>query len=179
MSAGRKIKTGSIHWCTPPKYVTPITEFFGKIELDPCSNSESIVNADMELSENGLEYDWTLAKTVFVNPPYGKNGETSIYDWLKKCFVSCSKNTEIIALIPVATNTKHWKDFVFSADVICFLNDTRLKFLINGNTENKGASMSCCLVYFGNRAHKFVLKFSHFGTCCRAFAKPPSERNGE
>ena len=167
MSAGRKIKTGSVHWCTPPKYVTPITEFFGSIELDPCSNSESIVNAKLELTEKGLDFDWTVVKTVFVNPPYGRNGETSIYDWLKKCFMSRS-NTEIIALIPVATNTKHWKDFVFKADVICFLFDTRLKFLINGNTENKGASMSCCLVYFGDRASEFVSKFSEYGVCCRA-----------
>jgi len=169
MSAGRKIKTGSIHWCTPPKYVIPITQFFGKIELDPCSNPESIVNANIELCTGGLEYDWRKVRTVFVNPPYGRNGETSIYDWLKKCFVSQSRQTEIIALIPVATNTKHWKDFVFKANVICFLADTRLKFLINGNTNNKGASMSCCLVYFGERTSDFVLEFSHYGTCCRAY----------
>ena len=169
MSAGRKIKTGSIHWCTPPKYTIPITEFFGKIELDPCSNSESIVNANVELIEGGLDYDWETASTVFVNPPYGRNGKTSIYDWLKKCFTSHSERCEIIALIPVATNTKHWKDFVFKADVICFLSDTRLKFLINGDTNNKGASMSCCLVYFGKRSTAFISKFSSYGVCCKAF----------
>jgi hypothetical protein len=163
MSAGRKVKTKSVHWCTPSKYVLPITEFFGDIELDPCSNKDSIVNATIELTEGGIEYDWSSAKTVFVNPPYGRNGTTSIYDWLKKCYLS---KTEVIALIPVATNTKHWKDFVFKSSVICFLNDTRLKFLIDGNTNNKGASMSCCLVYFGKRENDFIKKFSQYGFCC-------------
>jgi hypothetical protein len=164
MSAGRRVNTKSKDWCTPPKYVAPITAFFGGvIELDPCSNSESIVNAKIELCKGGLEYDWSTAKSVYVNPPYGRDGETTIYDWLKKCHIS---NTEIIALIPVATNTKHWKHFVFSSQVICFLGDTRLKFLIDGNTNNKGASMSCCLVYWGKNGKDFIHIFSDYGVCC-------------
>jgi len=111
----------------------------------------------------GLEYNWKQFKSIFVNPPYGRCGDTSIYHWLKKCYTA---NTEVIALIPVATNTKHWKDFVFKSSVICFLHDTRLKFLINGNTENKGASMSCCLVYFGQKKDEFILKFCDYGVCC-------------
>ena len=168
MSAGRRVNTKSKDWCTPPKYVEPITNFFGgSIELDPCSNSQSIVNAKIELTEGGLEYVWQGARTIFVNPPYGRDNKTTIYDWLKKCHKSYSLNTEIIALIPVATNTKHWKDFVFKSSVICFLGDTRLKFLINGDTNNKGASMSCCLVYWGQRTQEFIKKFSEFGVCCK------------
>jgi hypothetical protein len=164
MTAGRKVHTLSRDWCTPPKYTNPIRAFFsGKIALDPCSNGQSIVGAEINLTENGLEYDWNSAKTIFVNPPYGRNGETSIYDWLKKCHETNS--SEIVALIPVATNTKHWKEFVFKANVICFLADTRLKFLINGSTENKGASMSCCLVYWGPRKQDFIVTFSNYGSC--------------
>ena len=163
MTAGRKVNTSSQNWCTPPKYINPIRDFFGgKIDLDPCSNSESIVGAAVELSTGGLEYDWSMSKTVFVNPPYGRGVNSTIYDWLKKCHES---NTETVALIPVATNTKHWKDFVFKSNVICFLHDTRLKFLINGSTNNKGASMSCCIVYWGKRTDEFIDKFSNFGKC--------------
>lgn len=163
MTAGRKVNTSSQNWCTPPKYTIPIKEFFGgTIELDPCSNDESVVGAEISLTTGGLEYDWGKAKTVYVNPPYGRGIGSTIYDWLKKCNNS---NTEVIALIPVATNTKHWKEFVFKADVICFLYDTRLKFLINGNTNNKGASMSCCLVYWGKHKKEFIDKFSNYGAC--------------
>lgn len=167
MTAGRKVNTSSVHWNTPPKYVIPITEFLNGIDLDPCSNTSSIVNAKTELSSNGLEYDWTNYRSIFVNPPYGKYGNTSIYDWIEKGYIANkSVNNDIIYLIPVATNTKHWKNFVFNSDVICFLSDTRLKFLMNGTTDNKGASMACCLVYFGSRADEFINKFSEFGNCC-------------
>lgn len=169
MSAGRRVNTKSQDWCTPPKYVEPITDFFGGIiELDPCSNTQSIVNAKTELTIGGLDYDWGKFKSVFVNPPYGRSGKTTIYDWLKKCHYSYSSHTEVIALVPVATNTKHWKDFVFNSSVICFLGDTRLKFLIDGDTNNKGASMSCCLIYWGEREAEFIRKFSEFGVCCKS-----------
>jgi len=159
MTAGRRVNTKSIHWCTPPKFVEPITEFMGHIDLDPCSNKESIVKAATELTDSGLDYDWNQHATIFVNPPYGKG----IYSWLKKC---SEVNSEVIALIPVATNTRHWKDFIFNSEVICFISDTRLKFMIDGTTDNKGASMACCLVYWGNRAEDFTAKFSEYGRCC-------------
>ena len=64
--------------------------------------------------------------------------------------------SEIIALIPVATNTMHWKHFIFGeADAVCFLFDTRLKFLVNGTTDNKGAPMACAMVYWGGQYETF------------------------
>jgi len=164
MTAGRRVNTKSVHWCTPPKYVEPIRDFFaGEIELDPCSNDESVVGATVELYTGGLEYNWNIHQKVFVNPPYGRYGETTIYHWLEKCY---NHNGEIIALIPVAPNTKHWKEFVFKSDVVCFLGDTRLKFLIDGSTDNKGASMACALIYWGHRKDEFIDKFSIYGNCC-------------
>ena len=161
MTAGRKVNTGSVHWNTPPKYVDAVTKVFGVIELDPCSNDSSIVNATTELTSGGLDYNWDLHKRIYVNPPYGRG----IYDWLEKC--STAKN-EVIALIPVATNTRHWKDFVFNATVICFLSDTRLKFMINGSTNNKGASMACAMVYWGERGDIFTAVMADYGRCVKA-----------
>jgi len=161
MTAGRRINTGSVHWNTPPKYVDAVTRIFGVVDLDPCSNRGSIVGAVTELSENGLEYDWDNHKTVYVNPPYGRG----IYNWLEKC---SNTTAEVIALIPVATNTKHWKDFVFDADVICFLGDTRLKFMIDGSTNNKGASMACAMVYWGRNTEPFCKVMTDYGRCVKA-----------
>lgn len=49
MSAGRKINTNSQAWGTPQKYVDAVKEVFGGyIDLDPCSNEYSIVNAKTE-----------------------------------------------------------------------------------------------------------------------------------
>jgi hypothetical protein len=102
-----------------------------------------------------------------VNPPYGRNHEnkTTIYDWIKKCYVTYNTyNSEIIALIPVATNTKHWKEFIFkTSSSILFLSDTRLKFYLNGEEHKKGAPMACAMIYWGDNVVGFNNVFKDYG----------------
>ena len=170
MSAGRKVNTLSQHWCTPQKYVEAVREMFNNsIELDPCSNVFSIVNANVEYmlpKNDGLSENWNFG-TIYVNPPYGADRirGTTIKNWLKKCADAHKKyGSEVLALIPVATNTAHWKYYVFGeAASICFLYDTRLKFIINGDDDNKGAPMACCMVYWGSNVSKFQSIFLKFG----------------
>ena len=171
MTAGRN-NAGSLsqHWCTPPKYVSAIRQLFdGVIALDPCSNEYSIVKADVEYClphVDGLSATWD-ASTVFVNPPYGRDRKrgTGIRDWLRKCSESNSQfGAEVLALVPVATNTWHWKDFVFGAAVaVAFLYDTRLRFLENGKDGGKGAPMSCAMIYWGSNYQRFENVFIRFG----------------
>ena len=70
--AGRSVNSQSQHWCTPPKYVDAVKKVFGgEIELDPCSNKDSIVHAKTEFllpETDGLNKAWDF-KTVYVNPP--------------------------------------------------------------------------------------------------------------
>lgn len=170
MSAGRHVNTLSQSWCTPLKYVIPIRNFFGgKIDLDPCSNEFSVVNANTEFRlpfRDGLVETWQY-NTIFVNPPYGADRErgTTIKNWLVKCCQAHAQfKSEVIALVPVATNTTHWKQCVFGqAAAICFLYDTRLKFIIDGNSDNKGAPMACCLIYWGKRVEEFRESFLPYG----------------
>lgn len=170
MTAGRKVKTLSQSWCTPAKYVNAIRTFFhGRISLDPCSNEFSIVHADVEyrLPQNdGLRENWNFP-TIYVNPPYGSDRvrHTTIKHWLAKCALSFQDyHSEVIALVPVATNTGHWKQSVFGkASAICFLYDTRLKFLEEGVDKGKGAPMACCLIYWGQRIDDFRLQFMRYG----------------
>jgi hypothetical protein len=170
MSAGRSVNSLSQHWCTPEKYVKAIRKMFnGTIELDPCSNKWSIVNANTEYmlpKDDGLTKEWNY-KTIYVNPPYGADRirGTTIKNWLKKCVETHKKyHSEILALIPVATNTTHWKHYIFGqAHTICFLYDTRLKFIIDGSDDNKGAPMACCMVYWGENIPRFQSVFFEFG----------------
>lgn len=70
-----------------------------------------------------------------------------------------------MALIPVATNTSHWKEYIFNkATGICFLADTRLKFRIDGSEDNKGSPMACAMVYWGSDYNKFYQVFSNYGS---------------
>ena len=170
MTAGRTVVGQSQHWGTPRKYVDAIAQFFdGKIDLDPCSNDYSLVDAAVKYSlphTDGLTQTWDFA-AIFVNPPYGTDVArgTRIRHWLAKCSeANAQYGSEVLALIPVATNTGHWKDHVFGkATCICFLYDTRLKFLVDGEELGKGAPMSCAMVYWGTRTDRFARVFAPFG----------------
>jgi len=170
MSAGRSVNSQSQAWGTPKKYVEAVKKFFGgSIALDPCSNEFSYVKAETEymLPENdGLTGSWDFP-TIYVNPPYGVDRErgTSIKNWLANCALANENyNSEVLALVPVATNTRHWKQSVFGrAKAISFLYDTRLKFLENGLDVGKGAPMSCSMIYWGERFDEFYYEFINFG----------------
>jgi hypothetical protein len=170
MSAGRNINSQSQDWGTPANYVQAVKEFFaGVIDLDPCSNQWSIVKANREYrlpEHDGLKENWNYER-IYVNPPYGldrKRG-TGIKNWLYRCALAHKTyGSEVLALVPVATNTGHWKKYVFGkAHSICFLYDTRLKFLVNGENGGKGAPMSCAMVYWGTDHARFASIFAKFG----------------
>ncbi len=170
MTAGRHVNSLSQSWGTPPKYINAVKSFWGgRIGLDPCSNEYSLVHADVEFKlpdNDGLEEEWK-SDTIYVNPPYGADRKrgTTIKNWLAKCVEANRKyGADVIALIPVAPNTGHWKKFVFGqANAICFLYDTRLRFLENGQDTGKGAPMACCLVYWGHEKDRFMKHFMEYG----------------
>ena len=170
MTAGRAVTSQSVHWCTPPKYVEAVKRVFGgRIDLDPCSNSWSAVEADTEwmLPENdGIAEEWNF-NAIYVNPPYGADRErnTTIKHWLRQCVRAHEiYGSEVLALVPVAANTSHWKEYVWgNATAVCFLYDTRLKFLVNGRSDTKGAPMACSMVYWGECFELFFDVFIDFG----------------
>ncbi len=170
MTAGRTVNAKNVDWCTPPKYVAAVRQVFGRqISLDPCSNEWSIVGAEIEYSlpeRDGLLESWDYP-TVYVNPPYGADRErrTTIKHWLSRCaFAHQQYGAQVMALVPVATNTGHWKKYVWTqAAAICFLYDTRLRFLVQGEDTGKGAPMSCAMVYWNGDIDGFSDVFSEFG----------------
>ena len=170
MTAGRTVNSQSQDWGTPHKYVDAVKKVFGgKIDLDPCSSEYSIVKAEVEYQlpeQDGLKETWDYP-TIYVNPPYGSDRErgTSIKHWLGKCAEAHEMfDADVIALIPVAANTGHWKKSVFGrATAICFLYDTRLKFLENGIDSGKGAPMACATIYWGNNYENFYDVFINHG----------------
>lgn len=168
MSAGRKNGGNKTDWNTPPEIAERVRRFYGgSIDTDPCSNRAAMVHARTEyiLPANGLALPW-LGRT-YVNPPYGDG----IAAWLERC---SSHDDDVIALIPVAPNTRHWRRFVFGhASAICFLHAARLKFWDAGVPIRKGAPMACCLVYWGARGDEFAAAFAEIGGIVRNdLAKP-------
>ena len=170
MTAGRTVNSVSQDWGTPRKYVDAVRKVFGgEIALDPCANRYSIVHAKTEYhlpERDGLREPWDFP-TIYVNPPYGadKRRGTTIRHWLHRCAEAHRRcGAEVLALVPVATNTGHWKHYVWGkATAVCFLYDTRLRFLVEGKDEGKGAPMSCAMVYWGKAFERFADVFTEFG----------------
>ena len=169
MTAGRTNVTNVVDWNTPPVYVDAVLRVLGQVDLDPCSNGHSLVPAThtYQLPVDGLEETWDYPR-IFVNPPYGRDSvrKTSMMSWVSKAADAHERfGSEILMLIPVATNTRHFKDIIFTKfTAICFLADTRLKFYVDGEEHTKGAPMACCMVYVGDALDKFTEVFSEFGT---------------
>ena len=169
MTAGRTVIGNSRDWCTPVKYVKAVKQMLGEIHLDPCSNRWSAVEAKTEWrlpDADGLRQEWNYP-TIYVNPPYGSDQTrgTKIIDWLRKCSEAHTElGSEVIALVPIAANTKHWKLYVWpTAASICFLYDTRVRFLVEGRDDGKGSPMACAIVYWGNDKAKFASIFRQHG----------------
>ena len=170
MSAGRNVNSISQSWGTPHKYVKAVKDVFGgHIDLDPCSNEYSVVNARVEYhlpERDGLKETWNYP-CIYVNPPYGidKKRGTTIKNWLARCaYAHEAFNSEVLALVPIAANTTHWKKYVFTkAKAICFLYDTRLRFLENGQDSGKGAPMACAMIYWGDNYAGFYEVFIEHG----------------
>jgi len=170
MTAGRQVVSTKKDWGTPQKYVDAVKEVFGGIiHLDPCSSPFSIVGAVVEYmlpDYDGLSLFWNFP-TIYVNPPYGNDVKrgSKIIDWMRKCEEANRVfQSEVIALVPVASNTAHWKKYVYGkATGICFLYETRLRFLIDGKDEGKGAPMSCAMIYWGKNYSRFFDVFIQYG----------------
>lgn len=179
MKAGRLNKSNKIDWNTPLKYVNLVISFFKElgydIELDPATNNNSLIPAKIKyiLPENdGLSKEWNH-KTIWINPPFGRNIEnkTSIKTWVQKAFDTNLKyNSEILMLLPCVTNTSHFQKIVFNIKNggIVFLNDTRLRFLDSSNNNNedkKGSPIGMSIVYFGEYYDIFEKIFNNSGKC--------------
>lgn len=168
MTAGRKVLSTMKEWCTPPGIVASVERVLGEVYLDPCSNAHSLVPARVKYQlpdSDGLVETWDFP-TIYVNPPYGRDAirKTTIYGWFAKIGKAAARDAQVMALVPVATNTKHWKDFVYPlATGVCFLSATRLKFWINGAEDPKGAPMSCAMIYYGDDLAAFQAEFRQHG----------------
>lgn len=145
------------NWCTPESILIPVRKVFGgQIGLDPCANTESVVNAKVEFclpDHDGLVEPWT-ADTVYVNPPYGRK----IGLWLERCLRARRDGAEVIALLPATPDTEAWRKYVQPASCVCFVHG-RLTFL----GAPAAAPNPTAIVYWGRNWHRFAELFGELG----------------
>ena len=101
-----------------------------------------------------------------MNPPYGTDPirGTRIADWFARITQASCAGSQIMALVPVAPNTQHWKQHVFPvASAVCFLYAPRLRFYLHGQEDPRGAPMACAVVYYGSDLRSFADEFRQHG----------------
>jgi len=165
MTAGRTSAETDKEWFTPPDLADEARTFLRGVALDPCGAKGDFIAADKQvvLPCDGLSIDWNSYRSIWCNPPYGRSsvkGKT-IRNWLAKCAEAARCGSEVLALVPVATNTTHWFQHIWpSYAAICFFSAPRFKFIGAGS---KGAPMAVCLIYWGADTLRFARTFGYRG----------------
>ena len=137
----------------------------GAIELDPASSMQAnrIVKAKLfyDQTRDGLTQTWN-AKTLWLNPPYCKEGSTSNQDrWTAKLLREYKKGNvkEAILLITNATETI-WFHRLMQFPM-CFVKG-RIQFTTPAGKRG-GATKGSIFVYLGKQTEKFNHVFHRFG----------------
>ena len=127
--------SGKSDWETPRDLFDALWTEFGPFDLDPCAKPENytatricteggkILNPEPstyygQIVADGLTVPW-WGPRVYCNPPYGRN----IGKWIEKCCREAGEGKAelVVALLPVATDTRWWRWFVTEATEVRFL----------------------------------------------------------
>jgi len=123
------------HWATPPEIAEAAHAILGGIDLDPCHNQQSILEAlhTRTKVQDGLAVPWSSPEfarapgrrvRVYVNPPYGRH----LGDWFAHAVEAAQEGAEVLLLVPARTDVDWWHRWVAHADAVCFWQG-RITFL--------------------------------------------------
>ena len=162
----------SDHWCTPEPVGSALDEFWdGPADLDPGSNSRSIVRARKAYTAGGLHLPWK--KKTYANCPY-----STMMPWVEKGAreIAAGNTDELVVLWPVASSTLWWKRAVGGEPIppevkggkeIWSPNPTlvfpkRLAFLDENGRAVQGARFDSVLFFYGpdKRHRQFLRSFA-------------------
>lgn len=166
--------TSSVHFSsksaehyTPPKIIRLCLDFWQceQIDLDPCSNSKTEPNFPayqvFTQEDDGLQQSWD-AKTLFMNPPYGREIEFWVRKLVEEYELGYVK--EAITLVPGRIDTGWFH--LMTGYTACFVRG-RLKFTGPGNPAGNPAPFPSVLFYLGPDNYRFSQHFSSLGSIWR------------
>jgi hypothetical protein len=153
-------------WCSPPEIGDPLFDLFaGPVDVDPCSNARSVIQAHLALYSGGLVLPWMRSKpgTVYENDPYSQAAT-----WTAKMIAELASGnvTELVRLSMMSTSTYWWSDMCTKPKRNPrVLGLKRLMFIDPEASEDGMTRMTCrfepALTYFGPRPEKFTKTFAH------------------
>ena len=141
----------TVEWNTPPEIIEKVYAVLDDIELDPASNN--LANQTIgayryfTAANDGLAHDW-IAKTVFLNPPYGK--WTGIFTEKLICEFLQGNVEKAILLINSNTSTKYYQNALENCSSICFPR-RRIQFIDSEGRRQTRPPHSNSIFLFDNK----------------------------
>lgn len=176
-----RVQGKSNEWYTPAKYVDAAREVMGGIDLDPasCEMANRTVKAVRYYTkeENGLAQEWH-AKTVWLNPPYGRihpeqKGSTKSYQplFILKLLEAYGRgNIEQAICLTIGTSCfMRWFQPLWDFP-LCF-HDGRIIFDMPDGTQSD-FGFGNIIAYLGPNESLFTEHFSQFGRIVRTIDTP-------
>lgn len=160
-------------WYTPEIYIRAATEVMGAIDLDPYSDAKAneIVKAKQLLTkhDNPIQtYRWPSAKTVWMNPPYGRGLIDLCID--KFCRELHWQNFEAIVLTNNATETQWFQQLLRCSSSVCLTNH-RIEFVDATGKKIKYRKSDGKKVSGNTRGQTFFHFVNHSSDECNRYQK--------
>ena len=160
---------------TPPWFLDLVRKLSptGRIGLDPCSNSFSVVSAEeiYRPPDDGLAHSWRGHGLVFVNPPHSMS-PNNIEPWMKKAheeFIGKPLDTfddtpqdQLVMLVPAKTDTEWFHRHASKFVAHCFL-EGRPRFWHQGRETEGPGKFASLVIYHGPNTGIFMGIFGPYG----------------
>lgn len=147
--------SASNEWETP----RPLFDEYDAIyhfQLDAAATKENaLCKTFFTLEDDALTKDWSIYRSVWLNPPYGR----IIGKFMKKAWEESKKGCVVVCLIPARTDTAYFHDYCLKYGKIKFLRG-RIKFInrslpsyrSDGNFKSSPAPFPSCIVTFNGNS---------------------------
>lgn len=133
--------SNSDEWETPQELFDELNKEFN-FDLDPCATHK---NAKCSLYytkiHNGLTAPWSLAVSIFMNPPYGRE----IGKWVKKAYEESQHGCLVVCLLPARTDTRWFHNYCLKGEIRWIKG--RLKF---SGMKNSAPFPSMIVIFRGD-----------------------------
>ena len=141
-SATRHSNNSYDYWATPQWLFDELNKQF-KFTTDVCASKDNAkCKKYYSRKEDGLKQKWK--GVCWCNPPYGRG---IVDQWMKKAYESSLEAATVVCLVPSATDTKWWHNYVMKGEI--WFIEGRVKFTIPGQAD-KPAPFSSAIVIFRN-----------------------------
>lgn len=155
-------------WYTPPDMIEAVRDVLGGIDLDPASHAipQKWIKAKTYFiqTENGLLKPWK-ARTLFLNPPYGKTGNRSNQDvWMEYLISQLHQIGACVALTKTVPGYV-WYDDLFNGGwpgPMCITRG-RLRFVSPSGLIGGMSKAASTFWYYGTSSDRFADVFGRIG----------------